>query len=601
MNVIKESFKFCKKYSHAWITIILIGFLTVIVSLLLPQLAELIIDRIINPAFGQEVKINDKNIFNWILSPYASSDYSGMFAAILLAFVVLLLIRYGGHYIRWNIAHYYGCKAEKDFRMAVFKKMLNQNTVVLNRYTSGDLMSIANSDPVAVKDMYGFNFSVLMDQFVAIFLAALFLSKINWILMIIPMAVGVFTALLMVVYIRALRIRYNEIRTCSVALNSCVQENINGVRIIRSFGTETGEVKKFAGLSSNYMNSFLKQSKVVALYNVWFSGLGHAVNLSSMILGVVLAAKGQMTTGQFTSFLAYIGMINGPLIAIANVMGNIQNGMICGNRMFTFLNTSNIICDPVKPEIIDCAPNISLKDVCVQLDDCEVLKNINLDLPYGKKLGIMGKTGSGKSVLIKTFARFFETTRGETCINGINVKNIKVDDVRHQFSYVMQDVFLFSNTVDSNIAFYNMDAPHEDVVKAAKIAAADSFINKLSEGYNTIVGERGLGLSGGQKQRVSIARALLKDAPVLLFDDCTSALDMETERSILNAIEENYKQKTLVISSHRATSVEKCDEIIFMQDGEIAERGTHSQLMAAKGLYYEVYTHQAAANAEAVA
>lgn len=601
MNVIKESYKYCKRYTPAWITVILLGFITVFASILLPQAPQLIIDRIISPALGAEPYINPNNVFGWILSGLANTDYWAMFWRIVVVFGLLSFIRYAGHYARWNTSHFYGCKAEKQMRMAVFKKLLNQNTIVLNRYTSGDLMSIANSDPTSVKDFYSQHFSVLLDQFVVIFLSCVFLAQINWILMVIPLFLGIVTSILMVFYIKTLRERYNEIRTASVGLNSCVQENINGVRIIRAFSSEDIEVDKFGKHNANYMNSFIKQSKIVAIYNVWFNGLGSAVNFSSTIIGVVLAAQGKMSLGEFTTFLAYVGMINGPLIQISNIMGVIQNSMICGNRMITFLNTNNIICDPEKPSVITAKPNISMRNVWVQLDDKEELKSINLDIPYGTKLGIMGKTGSGKSVLLKTFARFFESTRGEACINGVNIKNCRVDDVRRQFSYVPQDVFLFSNTVDSNIAFYNIDAPHEDVVKAAKIAEADGFIVKLSEGYDTIVGERGLGLSGGQKQRVSIARALLKDAPILMFDDCTSALDMETERNILAGIKENYSEKTLIISSHRATSVENCDTIIFMQDGEIAEKGTHEQLMELKGLYYEVYTKQAASAAEAVA
>ena len=325
-----------------------------------------------------------------------------------------------------------------------------------------------------------------------------------------------------------------------------------------------------------------------------------SVSLGSMIIGVILAVKGYMTVGQFTTFTAYVNMINSPIIMLANYIGVMQNSVICGTRMFTFLNTSNIISDPAEPLEIVGKPNLSMRNVSIKLDDNEELKNVSVDIPYGKKVGIMGKTGAGKSVMIKAFTRLFETSIGETCINGQNIKNYRVEDVRRQFAYVMQDVFLFSNTVDSNIAYYNPDASREDVERVAKIAQAHDFIEKLSDGYETVVGERGLGLSGGQKQRISIARALLKDAPIILLDDCTSALDMETERKILGGLREHYADRTLIITSHRASSVVDCDEIIYLEKGSVTERGTHEQLMELKGKYYDVYTSQEAAHKEAL-
>lgn len=601
MNVVKESFVYCKRYMPAWISVVLIGFLSVGITALLPQVPQLLIDRIINPALGQAPVYNASNPFSWLLNGYATDDYWGMFAVVAILFGVLLLLRYGLHYLRWNVSHYYGGKAEKRMRMAVFAKLLGQNQIVLNRYTSGDLMSICNSDPVAVKEVYSQTLSLIFDQLLVVALSTVFLFRLHWLLMILPLSLGLAASLLMVFYTRALRVRYNEIRTASVALNSTVQENINGVRIVRAFAAEDIENKKFRSLNDAYREAYLRQAKTVARYNMIFNALGQAVNLGSIIVGVIMAAQGRLSLGQFTTFISYVSMINGPLVAMSNLMGGVQNSVICGNRMFTFLNTNNEICDPAEPMEIQDNPHLSLRGVTVQLDDVEELIDVDVDIPYGKKLGVMGRTGAGKSVLLKTLPRFYETTKGETCINGVNLKRYRVEDVRRLFSFVMQDVFLFSNTVDSNIAFYRPDASAEEVEKAARVAQADDFIRALDEGYNTVVGERGLGLSGGQKQRVSIARALLKDAPVLMFDDCTSALDMETERKILNGIRTHYAEKTVIISSHRASSVQDCDEILFLDGGRVAERGTHDELMAQKGLYYDIYTKQAASMAEAVA
>jgi ATP-binding cassette subfamily B protein len=380
-----------------------------------------------------------------------------------------------------------------------------------------------------------------------------------------------------------------------------VQENINGVRIIRAYASEQIEINKFGARNDKFKDGFIAQAKTVARYNIVFSGLSAGVSFASTVVGAILAVNGHITVGQFTTFAAYVFLISNPILDISNRMGQIQNSMICGARMFGFLNTGNIICDPPEPDEIIGKPNLAMRNVSIKLSEHEELKDVSVEIPYGKKLGIMGKTGSGKSVMIKALTRLFETTYGETLLNGKNLKCYRVEDVRRQFGYVMQEVFLFSNTVDANIAYYNPDVSRDEVVRAAKTAQADGFILKLSDGYETVVGERGLGLSGGQKQRISIARALLKDAPVILLDDCTSSLDLETERKILEGIKQNYADRTLIIASHRASSVSECDEILYLEDGRITESGSHAELMAKRGKYYGVFTSQEAALAEALA
>lgn len=601
MNVMKESFKYTKRYLGAWLTVAGLGIITVFALLLLPQVPQLLIDRIINPALGAEPKVNDNNVFTSLINLFSPTDYWGMFACLLVIFAVLLGIRYIGHYIRWNVSHRYGVKAEQGMRVAVFNKMLDQNSLVMARYTSGDLMSICNSDPVVIKDVWSLNLSVLIDQFVVIFIAAYFLSRINPLFIILPLFLGIMSIVLMYFYIKKLRQHYNEIRTASIDLNSCVQENINGVRIVRAFASEEVEVNKFTKKNNKFTKNFISQSKTQGIFNIWFNGLGQAVNFGSIIIGVVLASKGTISLGEFTTFAAYVGMINGPLIAVANHLGIVQNAMICGNRMFTFLNTSNFISDPENPKEIPQEPNLSMQNVSIKLDENEELIDVSVDIPFGKKLGIMGETGAGKSVMLKALARFFETTKGQTMLDGENIKNYKVEEVRRLFGYVMQEVFLFSNTIDANIALYDETIPHEEVEKAAVIAEAHDFIVKMEDGYDTVVGERGLGLSGGQKQRISIARALVKDSPILMFDDATSALDLETERKILTKIKEKYDHKTLIIASHRCASVEHCDEIIYLEKGRIIERGSHEELMKAKGKYFTVYSSQEASRQGVIA
>ena len=600
MNVLKESFVFARRYMAVWIAVILLGITGVVCYNLLPQATQLLIDRVINPALGETPVVNESNPFNFLLNGVAIGDYMTMFLRIAAVCLSLAFVRYVCHYVRWNVSHAYGVRMERRMRGAVFTKMLSQNSIVLDRYTSGNLLSICNSDSVVVKDFYSLNLPIFIDQICVVVLAVFFLARMDPWLILCPLALAVLSGLSTVRYTRTLRRRYTEIRDCAVNLNTMISENINGVRIIRAYASEDIEVDKFDKVNDAYRKAYVSHAKTVASYQALFNLLGQAINIVSIIIGVLLAVRGKMSVGEFSTFIAYVGMINPALINIVNYIGAMQNAVICGNRVFTFLNTANVIRDKPNAEPIDGNPNITLRNVSVCLDDNEQIHNVDLDLPYGKKLGIMGKTGAGKSVLIKTLPRLFEATGGEVRINGNLIKSYRVEDVRRLYSLVFQDVFLFSDTVESNIAFYDPDAPIETVRHTAELADAAGFIEKLPLGYDTIVGERGIGLSGGQKQRISMARAFLKNAPVLLLDDCTSALDLETERRILHNIDTEFGDKTVVIASHRATSVMHCDEIIFLENGRIVERGTHDELLQLKGKYYETYTSQDAQAKEAL-
>ena len=237
-------------------------------------------------------------------------------------------------------------------------------------------------------------------------------------------------------------------------------------------------------------------------------------------------------------------------------------------------------------------PDIEMKDVSLEMDGQEILKHINISIPYGKKLGIVGETGSGKSVLLKALVRVSDITSGQITISGHDIKEFSLDNLRKMYSYLFQEVFLFSNTIESNIAFSRADIDERMVTRAATDAEAARFIDALPERYKTIVGERGLGISGGQKQRISIARAFLKNAPVFVLDDSTSALDVNTEHVVLKNIYEHFAEKTLIITAHRFSSVVDCDEILYMKDGVIAERGTFRELMELGGSFAHIYRVQ---------
>ena len=371
---------------------------------------------------------------------------------------------------------------------------------------------------------------------------------------------------------------------------------------MRSFATEAQEMEKFEKKNARFRDNYINLTKTAAKYHMYFRLIGYAMSVSAMIVGIILAVDGKISVGQFTTFTTYVGLLNGNMITIASEIGNIQNCMVAGKRLFSFMDASDGFDHSRETLDMPARPSYEFKDVTMNFNGkTDVLKSVNISLPYGKKMGIMGRTGCGKSVIMRLMNRFYDCTSGSITVDGKDISEYKLDDVRRATSFVSQDVFLFSETVANNIAFYDEGKDMDKIEHFASLARVDKFVPRLTDGYDTVVGERGLGLSGGQKQRVSIARALYKEAPVLLLDDCTSALDYQTEKEIIDNISENYGEKTLIIASNRATSVSFCDEILYMEDGEIVERGSHEELMALHGKYWSIYTEQTVNTDEEVA
>ena len=592
MNVIKQSYKYTKGYRWAMAVCIVLGWVGVISALLLPLAPQLLIDRIINPLVGADAVYNPSNPFGGLLD--GAGSYWAMFGRLLAIFGIISLARYTAHYLRWNTAHHIGPLMEGKMRYAAFDKMLTQSAVVTRQYTSGDLLSIVNIDPIVVKNMFFQDIPVLIDQVLLMAVAIYFLWIIDPVLIILPIASGAVTAVTVVRFIKAMRVRFNKIRQASIDLNSCISESINGVRIVKSYAAENVETEKFDKLNEGYCKAFCEQANTDSKYQTIFLGISQTLAISSTILGVVLAVTGRISLGEYTTFMAYVFMLSGPLGLMARIFGQMQNAFVAGSRMHTFIDTGDYISQRSDAKPITDKPHIRLEGVSVALEDSEKLVDIDIDIPYGKSLGVMGRTGAGKTVLVKALTRLHDAAKGEVTINGVNVKDCVLEDVYRQYGIVFQEVFLFSNSVDANIAFYDPKIAHEKVVEAAEVSEADKFIRGLKDGYDTIVGEKGIGLSGGQKQRISIARALVKNPPVLILDDSTSALDLSTERRVFENIKTKYPEKTIIITSHRASSVEHCDEIVYLEDGHITERGTHNELMALGGSYSKVYKQQSA-------
>lgn len=376
---------------------------------------------------------------------------------------------------------------------------------------------------------------------------------------------------------------------------SHTEETISGIRVIQSFAAEKYSTDRFKKINKEFSRSSKKMFSRRELTMPLSEVLGIMVVVIIIMYGgyLLLNNKSTLTGSSFITYLALYSQIIQPLKNISQASGNVQRGIAAGEKIFALLD------EPIKVdqnnngiEKKSFEKSIELKNVSFRYTTNDVLSNINLTITKGKSIALVGESGSGKSTLADLILRFYDPTGGEILIDGINVKDIKLTNLRGLISFVSQEAVLFNDTVFNNIAFGEENASLEEVKKAALIANADSFIQETDEGYNSSVGDRGMKLSGGQRQRLTIARAIFKDAPILILDEATSALDTESERLVQDAIDKMMHTRTSIIIAHRLSTIKHADEIIVLQKGLIVEKGNHEELIRKQGYYYRLVQMQ---------
>ena len=588
MEVLKFGMKYWKKNVPMAVFIQICSFIAITCDLLLPMLSEMFIDYVI-----LEHPVQSDNIFSFLLTgKYGEVHTVKLFTALAVTFMILLMIRLMLVYFKNVNTQKLGVKLETDLRLATYRKVMELDSVTLSEFNTGEILTTANADTVMYKELFCTMLVRIFDSIFVLSLSSYLLFRINWTLLFIPLILMPFFIVALINFKKRARENYRNIRACNSNMSLTVQENIEAVRLVRSFTNEDVEEEKFHKSNENLKNAYIKQVNLSSKFEVVFSTIKQIAYISSIAITAVLVVKGYILVGYLVTSSGYVLKIMDHISQINNTLFIMQQQIVSGRKMIDFLGTESKVPYKKDGAVIKKLPDINVSNGYLVIGRKTVLKDINIDIPYGKKLGIVGGTGSGKSVLLESLVRIHDLTGGSIKINGTDVRDISLESLRDTYSYVFQDVFLFSDTIDSNIAYAVPDIERQQVVQAAKHAQAHNFIKNLTTGYDTVVGERGLGISGGQKQRVSIARALLKDAPVLVFDDSTSALDVNTEKQLLEDIRVNYPDKTVLISAHRLSSVAHCDEILFMQDGMIVERGTFDELMALNGHFANVYNVQ---------
>lgn len=488
---------------------------------------------------------------------------------------------------------YLSTKIGAEMRKDLFNHIQTLSMRYFDDTNTGELMARVKDDIDKVQNALGYVGMLLIEVTFHVTFVLYCMFSLNWKMTFLPVAVMAGCAAVAIIMERRLDKIYEDISEENAVLTTVAEENLAGVRTVKAFAREDYEIKKFLSHNERYYNLNITQSKVLVRYYPIFQFVGKALPVATTILGGISVMHGNMSLGALVAYVEYSRNCTWPM----EMMGWLTNDL--SSAVASYRKIRKIY--DVKPEIEDAKDSVTLdsvkgdidfEHVSFELDGKKILSDISFSVKEGKTLGIMGATGSGKSSIINLLHRFYDANEGCVKLDGVDIRKLSLRQLRRSIAVVLQDVFLFSDTIEENIKMGNRKAMQMDEIRSAAASAqASSFIEKMDEQYNTVIGERGVGLSGGQKQRISIARALSKHSPILVMDDSTSALDMETEHEIQNTLN-TLTDTTKIIIAHRISAVCHADEIIYLKDGVIAERGTHEELLAKKGLYYATYQAQ---------
>jgi len=485
-----------------------------------------------------------------------------------------------------------------ELRRDVYHKLHIQNFPWFDKNRVGDTMSRMTGDLDAIRHFLAFDTYAIPENVLLYFAAIVAMGVIN-----IPLTLMLLVTTPVVIWAalkqsKAIRPAFKEIREQFSNLNSVCSENIGGNRVVKAFTKEAYEIEKFSEVNQAFYNANMTAARVRIKFFPIMETCAALLPWILLLAGGLMVIGGRLELWQMITISGYLWMINNPTRMFTWVVNDVQNAGTSLDKVYEMMRQPIFIESPEEPIIKDHLQGaVTFRNVDFSYDyEQMVLKNINFEVRPGQTVGIVGGTGSGKTTLMALISRFYDANQGDVLVDHVNVKDYDLKSLRGNIAYAMQDVFLYSDTAEGNIAFGVPSAPMEKVYEAAQIADADEFIRKMSEGYDTIVGERGVGLSGGQKQRISLARAVAMEPSILILDDVTSAVDMETEHRIQAALAEKVIKsgtaRTTFIVAHRLSSVQNADLILVLEHGEIIERGTHDDLMQRHGYYAQMYRDQ---------
>lgn len=569
MGYIRWFLSFLKKYRVRMIVGLILVFITALLVLINPQISGMIVDEVIEGQHYEKLGI------------------------LLLIMIGVTLVR---SLLRFTFLMCFESSSQGlvyDMREEAYRKLMKEDFNFFNKNRTGDLMSRQTGDMDAVRHMVSHVIYFSFENILVFLMALVMIFSVNVKMALCMLIVLPFTLAVTLSQRRHIKPAFDRVRDCFSSLNVFAQETIAGNRVVKAFAKEDYELEKFDRENDGYRDAQLNAASIWMKYIPMFEILSQCLTIILMIMGGFMVIDGEMTIGNMVTVNGYLWMLNSPLRQAGWIINDLQRFLTAIEKIYKVYTTEPDIKQPEHVvEKRKLKGSVTFDHVNYYTNDDTVLKDISFHVEPGQTVGIIGATGSGKSSLINLICRFYDVNQGRVLVDDIDVRNLNLQTLRGNIGIAMQDVFLFSDTIEGNIAYGNPDCTFEQVQAAAKIANADEFIREMPEGYDTIIGERGVGLSGGQKQRISLARAILKDPSIIILDDTTSAIDMETESMIQNELKKISDERTVFIIAHRISSIIHADQILVLDNGRLVERGTHEQLLAKKGYYSTVFHHQ---------
>ncbi|MDD6102348.1 MAG: ABC transporter ATP-binding protein [Clostridiales bacterium] len=547
-----------------------------VMQLIVPVVTQKIIDLFMTGENASANLVNKRDVFFLLIA----------------AMIILTLIRTMIVYATSMLFEYTSQGALYKIRNYLFDKVQRQDQKFYQTYRTGDLMTRLTGDLDAVRHMIAWVIRTIIESFTLV-LATFFYfvyMDVKLALCIIVIAPGIFVVI--VLFKNKVGPMHRLLREKLSLLNTISQENISGNRVVKAFAREDYEIEKFDECSREFSDTNMKTSFVWLKYFPFMETFADLLPVVLMVVGGFFLIDGSLTMGEYAAFSGLIWAVANPMRNLGSIMNEFQRFSAASTKiMEIYYSEPEIVTAPDaidRPERFE--GNVEFKNVSFSYDDgiMPVLNNISFSIKAGETVAIMGETGCGKTSLVHLIPRFFEPVEGEVLIDGIDTRKLKLKQLRSNIGLATQEVLLYSDTIDGNIAYGNYKMSEADVKKYAKYSAAAEFISKMPEGYETVVGERGVGLSGGQKQRISLARALAIKPAILILDDTTSAVDMETEKEIQQSLNNLDFSCTKIIIAQRISTTKNADKIIVLSHGSIIEMGTHKELLAKRGYYYEV-------------
>lgn len=517
-----------------------------------------------------------------------------MIPYIALVFLILQIIKGIATYYQQYLGDLFGITAVYDMRNALYKKLQVLSFKYYDNAKTGDLMSRLTADVEGFRFFLSFGMAELIRTVLLLVMSFALMFYYSVPLTLVTMVAMPFLIIVVYRFDKRVHPAFRGLRRSFGRLNTRVQENITGMNTVKSLSKEGYEIDRFSISNTNYKDSYLKTSNIWAKFFPLMEFIGNVSVVLLLAFGGYLVVNNRLELGALVAFFSLIWYIMGPIMNLGFVVNLFSQAKASGERLSEILDAKEDIIEKSTAIDVPIKGDVTFNHVSLDYanDHTYAIKDINFHAPAGKIIGLIGATGSGKSTITQLIARFYEQNEGNVLIDGRPIADYKLKTLRKHIGFVLQETFLFSTSIRDNIAYGRPDISEEQIIQAAKSAEAHDFIMKLPKGYDTLLGERGMGLSGGQKQRIAIARALCINPSILVLDDATSAVDMETEFRIQKALKKVMKNRTTFIIAHRISSVKHADEILVLEEGQIVERGTHKELLNHKGLYRRIYDIQ---------